>query len=159
MRTITCPICKRTKKTNKITQRFCSHSCWARSRKGKNSANWKGGRRINVSGYVLILKSEHPQADIHGYIFEHRFIMEQKLGRMLFGGEIVHHIDGNKQNNSPENLILTRHGLHEKEYHSTPRKKRVFCPCGNITIERHVCHSCYKREWRKKRRENGEIPS
>lgn len=34
----------------------------------------------------------------------HRTIAEQKIGRPLRQGEIVHHIDGNKRNNSPENL-------------------------------------------------------
>lgn len=34
----------------------------------------------------------------------HRTIAEQKIGRPLRQGEIVHHIDGDKRNNSPENL-------------------------------------------------------
>lgn len=42
-------------------------------------------------------------------IDEHRYIMEQFLGRKLKSNEIVHHIDGNKRNNNLSNLeILTR---------------------------------------------------
>lgn len=36
----------------------------------------------------------------------HRVVAEEKIGRPLRSGEIVHHIDGNKRNNSPDNLIV-----------------------------------------------------
>lgn len=36
----------------------------------------------------------------------HRIVAELKLGRQLRPGEIVHHIDGDKQNNSPSNLQI-----------------------------------------------------
>lgn len=40
---------------------------------------------------------------------EHRFVAEDIVGRKLKADEIVHHIDGNKRNNSPDNLqIMTR---------------------------------------------------
>lgn len=37
---------------------------------------------------------------------EHRVVMERVLGRELFPGENVHHIDGDKRNNDPDNLEL-----------------------------------------------------
>ena len=40
---------------------------------------------------------------------EHRLVVEEMLGRELTSEEIVHHIDGNKRNNSPDNLkVMTR---------------------------------------------------
>lgn len=50
---------------------------------------------------------------------EHRVVAQQVLGRPLLPGEVVHHIDGDKQNNAPANLEVlpsqaahaTRHGI------------------------------------------------
>lgn len=38
----------------------------------------------------------------------HRVVMESKIGRKLAAGEVVHHADGNKLNNDPDNLILLK---------------------------------------------------
>ncbi len=74
--------------------------------KGKNGCNWKGGKTIDANGYVWIFKPEHPKA-IHGqYVFEHRLVMEEKIGRYLESGEEVHHINFIKDDNRIENLKL-----------------------------------------------------
>lgn len=46
------------------------------------------------------------------WLYEHRVVMEKILGRKLGKYETVHHKDGNKANNSPDNLELwaSRHG-------------------------------------------------
>jgi hypothetical protein len=65
------------------------------------------GRRItDKDGYVLVRKPEHPFANSTGYVREHRLVMERSIGRHLTPDEVVHHIDGNKANNSSENLQL-----------------------------------------------------
>ena len=50
---------------------------------------------------------------------EHRFIAEKIFGRKLAPNEVVHHIDRNKRNNSPENLIIVTRSehahIHEKD--------------------------------------------
>ena len=72
----------------------------------ENNPAWKGGRQIDKSGYVLILRKDHPHADNHGYVREHRLVMEGLIGRVLEPTEVVHHIDHNPRNKDLANLEL-----------------------------------------------------
>ncbi len=45
-----------------------------------------------------------------------RFLLEQKLGRILKPNEQVHHIDGNPLNNNIENLEIKLLGVHQREH-------------------------------------------
>ena len=56
---------------------------------------------------------------------EHRAVAESVLGRPLKAGEIVHHIDGNKHNNNPENLMVFPSQSEHAKWHSERRKKGV----------------------------------
>lgn len=84
----------------------CTSSEWNRSHTGKDGANWKGGRRVDEEGYVQLYIPSHPNSKSNGYIREHRVVMEEKLNRFLEKNENVHHINGNKQDNHPNNLEL-----------------------------------------------------
>lgn len=53
---------------------------------------------------------------------EHRVVMERHLGRKLEPWELVHHKDGNKANNAPENLEVSDWGAHTTEHHTGGRK-------------------------------------
>lgn len=53
----------------------------------------------------------------------HRIVAEQKLGRPLRPGEVVHHIDGNKRNNHPDNLMIFASQIEHAKWHSENDKK------------------------------------
>ncbi len=75
-------------------------------RKASENSNWKGGKYKESDGYILIYKPNHPFCNCRGYIKEHRLVMEKKIDRYLKTEEVVHHIDGIKDSNYPENLML-----------------------------------------------------
>lgn len=114
----TCPWCtkKFLKSAYDLEQTFCSRKCGIQSsiasgsrgdQKGEMATNWKGGRRI-ARGYVLVYAPDHPtrKGKIKPYVFEHRLVMEKRLGRLLRDDEHVHHKDGVRSNNQDSNLEL-----------------------------------------------------
>lgn len=84
---------------------------------------WAGGSTSD-KGHVLVKVPGHPQANAHGYVRLHRLVMEAKLGRPLLATEVVHHIDGNKQNNHPDNLMLFDKNSQHLRYELSGRRPR-----------------------------------
>ena len=62
-------------------------------------------RYIGPDGYAFVKVGEHPRAS-RGWVREHIVVMEQVLSRHLLPGEEVHHVNGVKDDNRPENLEL-----------------------------------------------------
>ncbi len=109
------------------------------SKQGWCSLHWKRWKRsgtldvtkvkcrlgyfLNSEGYKVVYHPKHANSRADGTVLEHRFVMSNHLNRALKTTEIVHHKNGNRQDNRIENLeILTR------ETHPTGHK--------------HVCPNC-----------------
>ena len=92
---------------------------------GNKNCKWKGGRNKCSNGYIEVYCPGHPYGIKHNkqekdivYVLEHRLIMEKYLGRYLKPNEIVHHINGKRDDNRIENLKLTTSGKHCAEHNS-----------------------------------------
>jgi len=90
-------------------------------RKGYENPNWKGGK-VSIGrkkhGQYIAIRSEGR------YYPEHRYNMEQYLGRKLSRWEEVHHINGNKQDNRIENLQIMSKSDHAKLHNNNPEYKK-----------------------------------
>lgn len=69
------------------------------------------------NGYVRIYMPEHKSADSNGLIYEHQVVAEQKIGRPLNDEEVVHHIDTNRSNNDPDNLLVFASNADHAAFH------------------------------------------
>lgn len=95
---------------------WCKKYQWPTHRTGPRSGdlhtNWQGGRRL-IAGYWYCYRPAHPHATQARYVAEHRLVMEHQLRRYLTPHEVVHHIDRNRTNNAPDNLmVFDNNGAH-----------------------------------------------
>lgn len=91
-------------------------------------------RRVLKEGYVKVLRPVHPNADAAGYVLEHRLVMADLLGRPLRANETVHHRNGNRADNRPENLELwaSRHHPGQKIQDLLDFAKSVLADYGHL---------------------------
>jgi len=120
----------------KISPKTCTSKGWIKGHprnfiqghhmgSGLNHPRWKGGRK-NINGrstqYSMILLPEHPR-NKGRYVYEHILIAEKALGKYLPEGAVVHHIDENGLNNSPNNLVICQDGNYHKLLHQRMRRR------------------------------------
>lgn len=90
---------------------------------------------VKKGEYLYAVVPEHPNANKYGYVLAHRVVMENILGRLLERGEVVHHKDGNKHNNDPDNLQLMTAKEHCKHHQGLKSRTTVTLHCTNCGKE------------------------
>lgn len=73
--------------------------------RGSKNKMWRGGRIVAHGGYVKVFSHYYPTTERGCYVFEHRLAAEGAMGRRLNRHEVVHHINGKRDDNRPENLM------------------------------------------------------
>lgn len=81
-------------------------------------------------GYIHIKRPHHKYADKRGRVLFHRYELELHLGRYLTKEEDVHHIDFNKENNDPLNLMIVS------------KKDHGYFHCPKIDYSKRFCFLC-----------------
>ena len=93
---------------------------------------------VTTHGYITLYLPDHPMAHKNGYVYQHRLVVSEQLGRVLEKWEQVHHKDGNKKNNDPSNLELVTDAEHRVRHRKVKDGRRmpgeenptVICLCG-----------------------------
>ncbi len=114
-------------------------------RKGGDREIWWVNRRGFIEGRVY-------RDGICQVVKQHRRLLEQHLGRRLYPAEIVHHINGNRQDNRIENLEIKTKGEHSKHHNLI----RIY-PKGRknkLSLEERKRRSDFMKEVHRRRQEN-----
>jgi len=96
--------------------------------RGESNQNWRGGRSLNVGGYVFLYAPNHPYRNKDNQVAEHRLIAESVLGRYLKPTEAVHHVNEKVDDNRRPNLVACE----SNSYHMTIHQRmRAYSACGD----------------------------
>lgn len=80
-------------------------------------------RKDKTLGYLYFIDRDHPLASSTGRVYYHRHVVSIHRGEWLRSDEIVHHIDGDKCNNSLDNLEVMSKSSHARRH--KPRNGQI----------------------------------
>jgi hypothetical protein len=83
--------------------------------------HWGNSVKIRMKGYEGNLYQQHYDEKEKKWIYTHRKVAKKKYGDLPKKDFHVHHIDGNRKNNKPDNLIL----LHKKDHRRVHLEKTL----------------------------------
>lgn len=105
--------------------RVCDNKWRSIRYRGEGSPNWKQGRTVDTSGYVLIrVKPDTHKVGAGAYRREHHVVWEKAHGKPVPKGWIIHHLNGIKDDNRPENLAAVSRREHHVR-HAEPYERRI----------------------------------
>jgi hypothetical protein len=127
-------ICKQNNKNRGLIKGTHYRFVRGHHNKGHLNHSWKGGRRYDSKGYILLYLPDHHRADRHGNVLEHVIIAEKAFGKPLPIGVEIHHANGSRDNGP---LVICQ----DKAYHRLLHRRMVAIKeCGNPKWRR--CHIC-----------------
>ena len=96
------------------------YSSWNSGYRKPQSERSLGGTYVNHSGYLemWIGTDSEKYGRKDGYVLVHRKVAQDTIGRSLSPKEVVHHIDGNKLNNDPTNLLVCNSMSEHRDIHN-----------------------------------------
>ena len=101
--------------------------------------------KTKMGKYLCEFAPDNPRATKEGYVYTHVLVAEQLLGRYLTSEECVHHIDENKYNNSPDNLMVFKtkadHSAFHKGVDAVKDEGVWYCPDKRIN-DKDICPEC-----------------
>jgi hypothetical protein len=89
---------------------------------GADNPCWKDGRTRHGDYWKVMVKG-HPRANKQGYVYEHIVVWERAHNKLLPKGWVVHHLNGIKDDNRPENLVAMPKNAHARL--AEPYQKRI----------------------------------
>jgi hypothetical protein len=103
---------------SKSGKQYCSQTCKYKACRRILQQRYSGRLYEEISGYLTISSPGHVLADNRGRVYYHRYIAWE-AGLMTSAEQVVHHKDGNRQNNELSNLqVLSGQSEHMHLHHS-----------------------------------------